>query len=256
MQNYSHIQSVCQNYNKYRTRVFRNRNAKKQFLDRLGDIYLSVTNYKQFIDEEQSEHFMALHFVKYTIYKCPRNMSFWSKIYFAIRNKIISANLPLVYTCLKKTKINYDRETLCSLGSFGLIRAVEGFDPWRGNQFSTYAWYTIHRSFAMVISTRKKIPMDEYVDPKDILLQKDKYKESTGLYIERLTRTLKKNSAGMSTAEQTVISCRFGFHKRNKKLTLKEVGSILSISKERVRQIELKALEKLKKSLASDAILQ
>jgi len=79
--------------------------------------------------------------------------------------------------------------------------------------------------------------------------------EHTELYVERLKRSLGRNLAELTGPESKILAWRFPVE-RKAKLGLQEVGNILGLSKERVRQIQNMALLKLREAMEHDPILK
>ncbi|MBN2590661.1 MAG: sigma-70 family RNA polymerase sigma factor [Sedimentisphaerales bacterium] len=171
-----------------------------------------------------------------------------------IKRKIIEANLPLVVSVARKhTSSRVSLSDLISEGNFSLMNAVEKFDYAKGSRFATYATWTITKDFA------QKVP--ELFERIDKSRAADMHREmQTGetadfAAIERahksLTKVIKDN---LNEREQYIILHRFGLIGspiRKKTKTLIEIGMELDLSKERIRQIELIALQKLRQSLSA-----
>ena len=79
--------------------------------------------------------------------------------------------------------------------------------------------------------------------------------ENTDLYVERLKRALDENLGDLSEMETAILAHRFTAERRKRK-TFQEIGNVVGLSKERVRQIQNIALDKLREVLDSDPILQ
>ncbi len=173
-----------------------------------------------------------------------------------IKKTIIEANLRLVVSIASKhNKGDAGLLDLVSEGNFSLMRAVEKFDYTRDVRFATYASLVISKDFA------RKIPaeagrLDKAGSASIANISRDlRIAEAADFpAIERarksLVQVIKNN---LDDREQYIIINHFGLMgtllKKNKK-TLKQIGDHLEITKERVRQIELIALQKLKHSLS------
>ncbi len=168
----------------------------------------------------------------------------------AIKNEVIRANLRLVVSLAKRyvsaTQSLYD---LISDGNVTLMRAVEKFDFARGNKFSTYATWAMIKNYARSVADdsrrrqRFRSGYDEMLlDTKDERSDKD-VQEASQLQREN---QVKRILLRLDPREQKVITHRFGLSRGQEPLTLKEVGALLGVSKERARQIETRAMGKLR----------
>jgi RNA polymerase sigma factor (sigma-70 family) len=171
-----------------------------------------------------------------------------------IKNLIIEANLHLVVQVAARHSSNAIFADLVSEGNMALMRAVEKFDYSKG-QFSNYASWAIKREFAHIQPTRQ--PGTERSDFDEISVSQHLKTRSAGVEeIETARISLEQViTNNLTEREQHVIRFHFGLSgtmvKKEFK-TLKQIGDDLGISKERVRQIELEALQKLRQTLSPE----
>jgi RNA polymerase sigma factor (sigma-70 family) len=174
------------------------------------------------------------------------------------KRKLIEANLRLVVSIAKRhVAVTDNFFELVSDGNMSLIRAVEKFDYARGNKFSTYASWAIMKNFARTIPDAHKQQDRFRTAQQEMFLatedgRSDQYEqESSQLLREsQVGRILKR----LDEREQQIIISRYGLDGRAEPLTLKEVGVEMGVTKERVRQLEARALDKLRRAAAEDRI--
>jgi RNA polymerase primary sigma factor len=175
------------------------------------------------------------------------------------KNEIARANLRLVVSIAKR-HVTPDQNffELVSDGNMSLLRAIEKFDFARGNKFSTYASWAIMKNFARTIPGEFK-HRDRFRTSQDELfastqehrgnpLAEEGAQNQREAQIERILRRLDER-------EQKIITSRFGLDHAQEPQTLKEVGASLGVTKERIRQIEARALSKLRQAAQEEKIL-
>ena len=175
-----------------------------------------------------------------------------------VKNRIVQANLRLVVSIAKRhVGAADDFFQLVSDGNMSLIRAVEKFDYARGNKFSTYASWAIMKNFARTIPDEFKQKDRFRPTSEEIFLARadqrsDRYllESAQAQRAEQVSLILEK----LDEREQRIIISRFGLDYTQEPQTLKEVGAQLGVTKERIRQIEARALNKLRAAAREENI--
>jgi len=165
-----------------------------------------------------------------------------------VRDLLIQSNLRLVISVTKKfvtPQMAFD--DLFSDGVMALMQAVEKFDISRGYRFSTYAYYSISRSMYRFTKKLKKNLLT--VDSLDFNTHDDK--PSSELLPEntwnRLSDNLEEMITQLDDREQWIIRQRYSFDVVGAKTpTYKHLAEKLGVCNERVRQLEKRALSKLR----------
>jgi len=174
-----------------------------------------------------------------------------------IKRRIVEANLRLVISIASKHRATgTDFSELVSKGNFALINAVEEFDYSKGLRFSRRASLNIAKEYAKLSGKSTGSIKAKIGTLKNIERGLQTMMARDVAAIERahqsLTQVIENN---LTEREQYIILNRFGLVgspiKKETK-TLKQIGEELGFSKERIRQIELIALQKLRQSLSSE----
>lgn len=173
-----------------------------------------------------------------------------------IRNHIVQANLRLVVSIARKF-VN-DAMTLDELTSDGnliLMKAAESFDYSRGFRFSTYATHAVQREFYRSYAKRRRRRWQEVATDPDVLFQSVEASEGLDKQLREAEAVeyLKGLMAHcLDSREYEIVDRRFGLNADDGGQTLREVGDSLQISKERVRQIQTRAIEQLRQLAVCD----
>jgi RNA polymerase sporulation-specific sigma factor len=207
--------------------------------------------------------FAALHTCGYRASRQPRlsrvtgvERARWRRRRATIRDYIVESNRGLVYAAVARIRPAYsDLDDLRGEGLLALVRAVDWFDPWRGVRFSTYAYNAIIRA---LIRLRRKASQyqQRFAVTLDFPVEMTEMSDANAdLYLDRLHRAMESNLAELTEREADVLDHRFP-RGDGRRLTLDEIGANFGLSKERVRQIQNRALAKLRNVLDVDPILQ
>ncbi|MBK8915322.1 MAG: sigma-70 family RNA polymerase sigma factor [Phycisphaerales bacterium] len=191
-----------------------------------------------------------------------REILTWSERALETRNHIANANIPLVLAMARRTRvIGVDLADVISEGNMALLRAVDKFDCMRGFKFSTYGCRAILKSFARA-SGRAARDRGVFPVEYDPSLEKSDHTERrrediADDYVGELRSILEQNLAELNDVERRVLAARFGMDAAPEApplegiRTLAEVGNKIGVTKERVRQIQNRAVIKLRDVLES-----
>jgi RNA polymerase primary sigma factor len=165
------------------------------------------------------------------------------------RDQIVQANMRLVFSIVKKF-VNHNNafDDLLSDGIIALMRAVEKFDYDRGFRFSTYATQVVRRNAYRYVVTKQKerakiaggiqeLGLDVSDEERQPAISEHRWHE--------LRTRLAVMLGDLDRREKFIIRARFSLGSHRRVHTLQALADRLGVSKERVRQLEKRALDKL-----------
>ncbi len=177
------------------------------------------------------------------------------------RDILIEKNLRLVTHVIKKyTLLEKEKDDLISIGTIGLIKAINTFNPKKGNRLASYAAKCIENELLMMLRNDKKKqrevsiyePIGTDKEGNEISLL-DVIQSEEEDVVENYAKELKCQwllqalKEVLDSRELAIILYRYGLNGKEP-LTQREVASKLKISRSYVSRIEKKSLEKLRKS--------
>ena len=179
----------------------------------------------------------------------------------ACRRELVRSNLRLVVSIAKRHLGSHTSfESLVSDGNMSLLAAIEKFDYTRGFKFSTYASWAIIKNFAKSIP-EENYRLRTYVSGVSELMEQVAAERGTQTEpgpqeeprrpLAQVQETVSQLLDSLSEREQFILAARFGLAQGDgggslRPQTLEEVGQRLSLSRERVRQLEKRALDRLR----------
>jgi RNA polymerase sigma factor (sigma-70 family) len=168
----------------------------------------------------------------------------------AIKDQLISSNMRLVVSIAKRHAAHTDNFfELLSDGNMSLIRAVEKFDFSRGNKFSTYASWAIMKNFARSIPEEKR-RRERYVTGHEDMFESapDTRSDEQEVVsaVEQKKHQVNRLLEYLDPRERQIIRMRAGLDNYSEGMTLEEIGQQLGITKERVRQLNVRIMKKLR----------
>ncbi len=174
------------------------------------------------------------------------------------REELIEHNLRLVSHIIKKYWSGYDeQEDLISIGTIGLIKAIDSFDVEKGTRFATYAARCIENEILMffrakkkdanVVSVNEPIDVDSEGNPLtliDVIYSEDTISDDIDLK-KKTARLYELVSAIPDERDKEIIIRRYGLY-NTKELTQREIAAKMGISRSYVSRIEKRVLSQLR----------
>lgn len=175
------------------------------------------------------------------------------------KEELVLHNMRLVAHVAKRyAGTEEDMDDLISIGTIGLMKAVDSFHPEYGNKFATYAIRCVDNELLMYLRTKKKqrreVSMFEPIGTDkegnqiqlvDVLEFHDKNVADEVATREQIKKIRKQMKDVLTERESFIICHRYGME-GEKELTQREIARALGISRSYVSRIEKRALEKLK----------
>lgn len=181
------------------------------------------------------------------------------------RNILIERNLRLVAHIAKKYySSGYDNDDLISIGTIGLIKAIDSFNPASGTRFATYAGKCLQNEILMYFRSQKKQALESSLNDAvetdkdgnpltymDIISTDDDIAEQIDLKI-KIEKMMNGINNLLTPTEKQIIVLRYGLG-CTKPITQREVAQKLKISRSYVSRLESKAISKLKDAFENEA---
>lgn len=185
----------------------------------------------------------------------------------AAKDKLLASNLLYDIKVARDVAKNWkgvDLEDMISEGSLGLLNAIDKFDSSKGFRLITYADKCIRRSitrncFENNLDELATLSLNDLIQGKDseeetelIEFNKDtRYDPVATTERKFLKRDLDQVLKTLNSKEEIVLTFHYGLH-GHKKMTLEQIGTRFKLSKERIRQIENSALNRIRHSRKLD----
>ena len=183
------------------------------------------------------------------------------------KKQLIEHNLRLVvYLAKKFENTGVCVEDLISIGTIGLIKGINTFNPEKKIKLATYASRCIENEILMYLRRNNRVklevsfdePLNTDWDGNELLLSDILGTDEDVIYKDLETEVeislLKKAMLSLNERERQIIELRFGVNRvENKELTQKEVADILGISQSYISRLEKKIMARLKKEIQKRA---
>ena len=178
------------------------------------------------------------------------------------RDVLVLRNMRLVAHVVKKYQgTDYDMEDLISVGTIGLIKAINTFKTDKGSRLATYAAKCVENEILMLLRAGKKYSKEvslfepigvdkdgETVSLVDVIEMENKEAVEALIFEQDVKDLYRSYERCFKDTEKKVVGMRYGLYGK-KEHTQREIAKELGISRSYVSRIEKKALEKLKKDM-------
>lgn len=236
---------------------FTDRKAKKEFDP--AQLLDNPTDYAEHYmpDDVTRDHAKRMHYAAYRMHtaRTSAELARWKKAYIGLRDLIVLGNRKLIYRAVRRRMAMPNRaDDLIGDCHIVLIQAVAAFNPWMGIRFSTYAYTCLVRALSRLSQRMsadwltRSMSLDALPDGEPRGRIANPSDTGTALQIP-IEEFLRQDHPLLSDREKQILTHRFTLHELPPNQTLEQVGKALGLSKERVRQVQASALDKLRRAL-------
>ncbi|MBW3539550.1 MAG: sigma-70 family RNA polymerase sigma factor [Planctomycetes bacterium] len=167
-----------------------------------------------------------------------------------IKNLLVRRNLRLVVSIARRfVRRPADFFEQVSDGNLSLMKAVDKFDYSRGFKFSTYATWAVQRNFSRSIPA-EQTQLSRFRTGTDALFH-ERHAQGSSQFAQEHTNLQQRRAIldilrQLDGRERDILVTRFGLEPGTEPQTLEQVGNRFGVTKERIRQLESRALKKLR----------
>ncbi len=226
-----------------------------------ADLLESLENYDDHYmpDDVTRDHAKRMHYAAYRMHKArtSADLARWQAYYFGLRDRIVLGNRKLIYRAVRRRMAQQNlADDLIGDCHIVLIQAVAAFNPWMGIRFSTYAFTCLVRALSRLSQKfsadwlTHSLSLDALPDGEP--RGKSNVRDSGASQIP-IEEFLKDDHPLLNEREKKILAHRFNIREVAGAPTLENVGRAMGLSKERVRQVQASAIDKLRKALVGEA---
>lgn len=221
--------------------------------------------------EEEVYHFRKMNYLKFRAAKLqakidpqrPRSrdldkLEALLKQAVEVKSFLIRSNLRLVVSIAKRhIRPGANFFEMVSDGNMSLIRAIEKFDYTKGNKFSTYATWAVMKNFARTIPAENTLLNRFRTGNDDVFFMSSDQRPNpyeAEIVNSQQHEMLMQILDQLEDREREIIVRRYGLEANSEPETLEQVGQRFGVTKERVRQIESRTIQKIRKLAVEEQI--
>jgi RNA polymerase sigma factor (sigma-70 family) len=209
-------------------------------------------------DEMTREFARRMHYAAYRAHQSSSESlrRHWLDVYYKLRDRIVLGNRKLIYRAVRRRVLQATHtEDFISDCYIVLIHAVAAFNPWLNIRFSTYAYTCLVRALSRQnqrLATDRlsqALSFDALPDGEPNVPSPSAAMAHEPHGMPPIDEFLRHDHPLLTDREKAILKLRFGWNDEGSSPTLEQVGRHVGLSKERVRQVQAVAINKLRAAL-------